>query len=236
MESSNLKDYYKILGIPKTATFDEIKKAFRNKARKFHPDVCKLPNAHQIFIGIAEAYETLIDPASRLQYDYLWDEQNQQRTRQAQQNPPRPPGNGQQQHTTYSQAYEDFTQMRNHANSRAQTYANMSMDDFMSSVFGYAYKAGKAAVSHFILGDKHIRARNFYDYLYLGIKAYVLLFFLSLPVFLIGFFIFPSYMVRCWRWILRENDGRFIGLYPLLKGLLLLTLTISICRLILTIL
>jgi DnaJ-domain-containing protein 1 len=221
METSNLKDYYKILGVPKTAASEEIKKAFRMKARLYHPDVCKLPNAHQIFIQIGEAYETLIDPASRKQYDYLWDEYNRQRTRQAEQSPPRSSGNGtHQQHTASRQAYDDFSQKRNQANARAQTYANMSMDDFMSSVFGRAYEAGKAAVFHILYGDKRIHTRTFFDYFYLGIKAIMLMCFVFSPVLFVGIFIFPSFLSRCWIWALYENDGQYIGLFPLLKGLL----------------
>ncbi len=63
------KDYYEILGISKNAGQDEIKKAFRNLARKYHPDVNKEPNAQEKFKEINEAYQVLSDTHKRQQYD-----------------------------------------------------------------------------------------------------------------------------------------------------------------------
>src|SRR5205809_3069948 len=63
-------DYYKILGIPKTASADDIKKAYRKLARQHHPDVN--PNdkeAHKKFQQVNEANEMLSDPEKRKKYD-----------------------------------------------------------------------------------------------------------------------------------------------------------------------
>lgn len=63
------KDYYKILGIPKTATDEEIKKAYRKLALRYHPDKNKAANAEEKFKEVAEAYEVLSDKSKREVYD-----------------------------------------------------------------------------------------------------------------------------------------------------------------------
>ena len=65
------KDYYKTLGVESGASADEIKRAYRKLARKYHPDVSKETNAEARFKEIGEAYEALKDPEKRAQYDQL---------------------------------------------------------------------------------------------------------------------------------------------------------------------
>jgi curved DNA-binding protein len=65
------KDYYKIMGVARDASQDEIKRVYRRLARKFHPDVSKEANAEERFKELQEAYEVLKDPEKRAAYDQL---------------------------------------------------------------------------------------------------------------------------------------------------------------------
>ena len=64
-----MSDYYEILGVSKDASKDEIKSAFRKKARTLHPDVNKAPDAEEKFKELGKAYETLMDDNKRATYD-----------------------------------------------------------------------------------------------------------------------------------------------------------------------
>jgi curved DNA-binding protein len=66
------KDYYEVLGVPRSASADDIKKAFRKLARQYHPDVAKTKKgAEEKFKEVNEAYEVLSDPEKRKKYDEL---------------------------------------------------------------------------------------------------------------------------------------------------------------------
>src|SRR5271155_3171188 len=65
------KDYYEILGVTRGADADEVKRAYRKLARKFHPDVSKEKNAEERFKEVQEAYEVLRDSEKRAAYDHL---------------------------------------------------------------------------------------------------------------------------------------------------------------------
>ncbi len=75
------KDYYSILGVPRNASLDEIKRAYRELVIKYHPDINKSKEAEEKMKEINEAYAVLSDPEKRRQYDMLGSEQfNEQYT------------------------------------------------------------------------------------------------------------------------------------------------------------
>ncbi|MCM3712800.1 molecular chaperone DnaJ [Halalkalibacter oceani] len=63
------RDYYEVLGVDKNASVDEVKKAYRKLARKYHPDVNKEADAEDKFKEVKEAYDTLSDPQKKARYD-----------------------------------------------------------------------------------------------------------------------------------------------------------------------
>src|SRR2546427_11592741 len=62
-------DYYVLLGVPRTATDEQIRSAYRKLARQYHPDVNSASNAAERFKAVTEAYEVLTDPQRRQRYD-----------------------------------------------------------------------------------------------------------------------------------------------------------------------
>ena len=69
--ATKYKDYYETLGVPRSATQDDIKQAYRKLARKYHPDVSKMADAETRFKEINEANEVLKDPEKRAAYDQM---------------------------------------------------------------------------------------------------------------------------------------------------------------------
>lgn len=67
-----LPDYYKVLDVSPDSSKDEVTKAYRRHAKRYHPDMNEAPNAHHLFIAVHEAYEVLRNEDRRRQYDELY--------------------------------------------------------------------------------------------------------------------------------------------------------------------
>lgn len=116
------KDYYKILGVPKTSDAATIKKAFRKLAREFHPDVAKNKAvAEERFKEINEANEVLGDPDKRRQYDELGADWNQ---------PPRPSA-------TSANGFADGA-----ADGAGFHFEGTGFSDFFEQIFGRQHQPG----------------------------------------------------------------------------------------------
>ena len=128
--SAQFKDYYAILGVPRTAPDGEIKKSFRKLAREHHPDVAKdKKKSEEKFKEINEAYEVLSDPANRRKYDDLganWKSGAEFR----------PPGGG-------------FSNAQNFRGARAGNhefeFGNTGFSSFFEQLFGARGRGGAAA-------------------------------------------------------------------------------------------
>lgn len=83
--SRRLFDLYSILGVSKTASEDEIRQAYKQKAKKLHPDINKAANAHEQFAKLGEAHEVLSDANKRRNYDQTGIANPQEAEQQAQQ-------------------------------------------------------------------------------------------------------------------------------------------------------
>lgn len=103
-----LMDYYQILGLPEDSSIDEIKKAYRRKARLYHPDINPAPDAKDRFIAITEAYEFLMANHDKIKSD----------------------------DQAYQQAMDDWRKYRqDRSRKRATVYARSSYGTFKNTSF-----------------------------------------------------------------------------------------------------
>jgi curved DNA-binding protein len=124
------RDYYKVLGVERQASADQIKTAYRRLARKYHPDVSKEPNAEARFKEMQEAYEVLKDPQKRAAYDQLGSE-----WKSGQQFRP-PPDWGSGFEFSGRPAGAGAAGRRGRASGEGAEFSHEEFSDFFSSLFG----------------------------------------------------------------------------------------------------
>jgi len=147
--AAQYKDYYQTLGVPRTATADEMKKSFRKLAREFHPDVAKdKKKAEEKFKEINEAYEVLSDKDKRQKYDELganWKSGAEFRP---------PPGHG------GFGGGQPFRNTRGMSSDDFQThFGGTGFSDFFEQLFG-AQRRGNGFGGHGGFADEQVRAQS----------------------------------------------------------------------------
>jgi hypothetical protein len=202
METSmQIKNYYLILGVTRNATLDDIKRTFRDKAKKYHPDVCKLPDAHQRFIEIGEAYEVLKDTNTRREYDVLLDEvsKSTQNTYK----------NANTYEYTENNTYNDFNNTQQKAKAQAENYATMNLEDLITGILGFTYELGRAV----LVGERDKPNITFGDYIKLGFSGFLLT--ICIIISLTGVGAIPGIILAKGAISMMTKDGKFIGIFPL---------------------
>ena len=122
--SLKFQDYYETLGVARAATADEIQRAYRKLARKYHPDINKEKGSEDRFKQLGEAYEVLKDPEKRARYDQLG------ANYKAGQDFRPPPG------------YEHFFQGAGAHSAGGEQFSFGGFSDFFEALFGGAGRAG----------------------------------------------------------------------------------------------
>lgn len=173
-----LNDYYSILDLPAVATVDEIKKAYRKKARLYHPDVNNSPDAKDLFISVTEAYEFLISNHEKIQND----------------------------EQAYNKAMADWRKYRqDRSRKRANVYARTSYGTFKNTRF---YKTtrifdGTTIIFSFVISIM-VLIYTVYGYFYRlkhpipglekpSVFAFIMLLLLGMTFFVISFIYFRAY-------------------------------------------
>lgn len=121
-----MTDYYELLGIAMDASTEDIKSAYRKKAKLLHPDVNKNFNAHQDFIDVSEAYEILKNSELRKEYERLYQEYKDNTNKE-----------------DYERSYEGFKSNHRSAYENARHYSDLSIEDVLESIMNFAFEVGK---------------------------------------------------------------------------------------------
>lgn len=121
-----MKDYYKILGVPNTATQEEIKNAYRSLVKKYHPDINPDASAVSIIQDINEAYEVLSNLTSRQKYDAKLRQESKTTTTPSQ-------------HTKQHTPYSSYTKTREESENDFDEWLKIYLKNLRTKYKGYYY-------------------------------------------------------------------------------------------------
>lgn len=135
-----IPNHYKTLGIEISATKTEIKQAYKRLAFKYHPDVNKMPDAHERFIEINEAYLILSDDEARARYDWEYKRVYETKIPVAEDTEDKQSAAPSGKNPTYE--YDDLNQWTQNARQQAESYAKMAFEDFSKLLIGVVKETG----------------------------------------------------------------------------------------------
>ena len=174
-----IKDYYEILGIPQNANIEEIKKAYRKKARLYHPDINPAPDAKDHFICVTEAYEFLIANHEKIKTE----------------------------EQAYEQAMEDWRKYRQYrSRRRATVYAHTSYGKFKNTKFYKTTRIFDGTTIIFSLAISILTlVYTIYGYIYRlknpiaslekpSVAVFIMLLLLGLVFFIVSFIYLKAYL------------------------------------------
>jgi curved DNA-binding protein CbpA len=143
------RDYYEVLGVPPNATDEQIRRRFRELARKYHPDVNRSPDAERLFKEITEAYRVLTSPSLRADYDLMRHRAQQARTGSGRTTsstpPPRSRPASSQQHTQQRRTTTDFSSTYTSARSAELEVQQLLQNAMLAYARGSLHEAASLA-------------------------------------------------------------------------------------------
>lgn len=205
--NGTLKDYYLVLGVGVSATQEDIKTAFRDLAKKYHPDVYKEADAHERFVDIGEAYEVLSNEASRRQYDQIWKAAKQNYRYSDKYKDQRYGGSAYQDFTN-----DDFQNTQRQAHQKAETYADMPLDDLIANIVGFMINVANTI----LVGEENKPKLSIFDYIGLMFKGAMLL--LGIALSFTGVLTIPGIVISIVVLGSMTKNGKMIGIMPLLAS------------------
>lgn len=223
-----MKNYYKILNVSNDANSAEIKKAYKELVKIWHPDVCSKPNAHEMFVEISEAYEILSDEQSRAEYDMLLNNSyaNNQRNEKYNRNQYSDIYGKSRQYTNqqysydYEKSKEHFKRAQAEARSKAQQYANISLEEILNKLGEIVYETAK-----FIAVGGEREKLSIGEFITLGFCGIFLI--IATVLLFTGFGIIPGIIIIKYALMGLFRGGRFSGEFIGVTPLIVSTLTVG---------